>query len=360
MSDNANNNHAAIAVLCRERSYSSRRGIKTYYDYVIAIFEGETLGDALGKFADWKLDEAVLNLDGAWRSSAKMRKHAREWFFPPVPKGFDFAAVPAQDKRDDKFYVMHFTPQQEEERSADFYYLLSYEKQLAHFVGVLKFYSQRAKQGFDLRGLRIHSPYPYLLDENWKPSDGFDEIFAYTPYFAGNNVWAAYDYVIVETAVGSAAVARLKDRHSGIDCEKIAEGLREAYAKKQYCVLNQWGEDYDLSSTCIEAKGMIFSRHEMPLPLDSSECEKYEWIMSLRLWPKDECCWPMSLECELILDRMVIESRPQKYRKGYAKWWLNHRRSQIGEEEWNSLWTNFANSNLGPEEFLGSFWESLI
>jgi len=332
----ANDNHVAIAVRCGggEDWYEH----DCVYDYAIAIFEGETFGDALGKFAAWKLDEAVLNLDGAWRSFESTRKCVREWFFPPVPRGFDFAAVKAQAKRSKEFYTNYFTSKQEEKRSSDCYCFLPYEEQFSHFIGVLKFYSQKAKQGFDLKGLRISPPYPYLPEEGWKPAKESDETFSHVPYFIGYDVGGADDYVILKTAAGSEAVARLKDRYSGIDCEKIEDGLREAYEKKQYRVFNRWGEDEDLGGTLVDAKGMIFSRRLLPLTLEEPECEKYEWEINVGMWPKDGSpSWRVSLESERILDKMVIELLPQECRKRYAKWWLKHSRRSIDEAEWNSF-----------------------
>lgn len=323
-----NDNHAAIAVLCRDGSHHHYNG--DYYDYVIAIFEGDSLGDSIRQFADWKLDDATMNLDGAWRSSSKMRKFAREWYFPPVPRGFDFASVEPQERRKRGFYNTSFSPQEVAKRSSKYYHLWPYEKQFAHFIGVLKFYSQQADKNVDVKGRQLEPPHPYSHDKAWKPSQGFDPLFAYTPYFTDHGVGFCDTYEIIDTAVGMDSVAKLKDRYSGIDCDNITDGLREAYAKGQFSVFNEFGEDEDLGGIRVEAKGMLFTRYHAGFDPD-----EYGWQMGLRLWPKNDrdCFWEVDFDGEAIIDRMVIESRPVESQKPFAKWWLKYRRRPVKTDE---------------------------
>lgn len=324
MSGEVNGNRAAIAVLCGDEAHYG--SYDCFYDYPIAIFEGASIGDAIMQFADWKLDNATMNMDGAWRSSPQMRKFAREWYFPPVPEGFDFAAVEPQEKRGECFYdpVFDFSPRQSEKNRSK-YYLWPYEKQFAHFIGVLKFYSRLAENNANVKGLRIEPPYPCCrCDKTWNPSHGFDPLFAYTPYFKDRAEIFADPYEIIDAAVGAEAVAKLKDRYSGIDCENIIDGLREAYAKGQFSVFHEFWEDEDLHGIRVEAKGMLFTRYLAGV--DPGE-EEYGWQMCLRLWPKNDrdCFWKVDFEGEAILDRMVIESRSADSQESFAKWWLKHR-----------------------------------
>lgn len=320
MSGEVNCKHAAIAVLCGDEAHYG--SYDCFYDYPIAIFEGASIGDAIMQFAGWKLESATMNLDGAWRSSPLMRKFAREWYFPPVPEGFDFAAVEPQEKRGECFY---YTPLDVPENSSDHYRLWPYEKQFAHFIGMLKFYGRQTERNVDVNGLRITPPHPYYLHETRRPH-GFDPLFACTPYFRDDIGGYGDKYEIVDTAVGAEAVARLKDRYSGIDCENIIDGLREAYAKGQFSVFHEFGEDEDLHGIRVEAKGMLFTRY---LAGGDPEEKEYGWQMCLRLWPKNDrdCFWEVDFEGETILDRMVIESRSADSQESFAKWWLKHSRS---------------------------------
>lgn len=326
MSENVNDNHAAIAVLCRDGSHHHYNG--DYYDYVIAIFEGASLGDAIMQFAGWRLEDATMNLDGAWRSSPKMRKFAREWYFPPVPRGFDFAAVEPQARNEKKdFYSTRFAPE-EDAFDGSHYYSMPYEKQFAHFVGLLKHYGEQAEMGEDIKGRVLPPPYPYLLDDAWRPSHGFDPQFAYTPYFTDYGIGFFDEYEIFATAVGVDAVARLKSRYSGIDCENIEKGLREAYEKGEFHVFNQYDDEPDVEYTRIEVRGMLFTRYIAWNDPDVRDSNEYGWQMNLRLWPKNtaQCFWHVDFDGEDILDRMVLGDREIEYRSEYAKWWLKHKR----------------------------------
>ena len=355
-SNPAGNRHAAVAIKCGDPEAHYYSG--DFFDYVIAIFEGETLGDAMNKFAEWKLDDATMNLDMAWRCSEKMRKAIREWFFPPAPDGFDFAAVESQEPKDFDYYSTSRSPRNImcADKASKLYYGLPYQDQFHQFIGAIKFYGQQAEQGVNIKGKTISIPYPHLFNPRWKLSDGFDEMFAYTPYFNDDGMWPRNYFEILDTAIGAEAVASLKDRYSGIDIDNLTEGLREAYKKGQFVVSNQWGEDEDLQGTRVEAKGMFFTRF-----LCGVETDEYGWQLNLRLWPKNKShsLWPVDFNDESILDRMVIDWQPIVTRNCYAKWWLSYQRKPrpkdpVEEGQPLSVWDllNFTPLDPNNEQWL--------
>lgn len=353
--DSSGDKHAAVAIKCGDPESHYYDG--DFYDYVIAIFEGETLGDAMNKFAAWKLGGATMNLDGAWRCSEKMRKVAREWYFPPAPYGFDFAAVEPQEPKDSGYYSMLGLSESAmcADKASKLYYGLPYEDQFRQFIGAIKFYGQQAEQGVDIKGKTIYIPYPHFFNPGWKLAAGFDEMFAYTPYFNDSGKWPNNYFVILDTAVGNEAVANLRDRHSGIDIDNLTDGLREAYKKGQFVVSNQWGEEEDLYGTRVEVKGMFFTRCRY-----DAYYGEYGWQLNLRLWPKNlmHSMWPVDFNDESFLDRMVIEKQPITDRHCYAKWWLSHQRKSNPKdaEEGQPLSIrdilDFTNSDPKDEQWL--------
>ena len=318
MADKETNSKAAVAFRCPD----------VYNDFVIAIFEGKTIGDAVGKFAAWKLDEASMNLDGSWRGCERMQKAVREWHFPPVPEGFDFSSVKVAQIRDYDYYD---TPSNWSAGNRDHYYALPYNEQFADFVGRLKWLSENDSAIMGLIGHSIAAPYPNLGDA----TQGFDPIFAYTPYLhdyegasAGNDA-----YCIIGVASDEKAVEELKQRYSGIDRRNVTKELKDAYMQSQYSIIEQWGEDEDLKCTRVEVRGTVFGRD---LVFKSTSENWWGWVMVLKTWPKNtlQDKWQIDEDAEDILDRIVIGARPPEFQKDYAKWWLKdkHRKdmSQVG------------------------------
>lgn len=326
--DVANDKCAAIAFLCPSDTY----------EYVVAIFDGETLGEAVGKFADWKLDEAIMSVDGSWKGCKRMQKAARDWYFPPVPQGFDFSSVEPNPIREWCYYEL---PNDLEwrlecgEKQGTCFYELPYEEQFAEFIGRLKWLSKNEKfiedfiaHNFDesnvilcsLARFGLPSPYPKHMVAD--VLDGYDPAFAFTPYLNDQGEATYNDaFHILAIAHSEEEVKKLKARYAGIDRNNVTAELQEAYKLGQYRILEQWGEREDKEYARIEVRGTVFGRHGKGRALNWV----WGWAMKLKVWPKNTLnnVWQIDEAADDVLDRIIIESRPIEYRKEFAKWWLD-------------------------------------
>lgn len=352
----ASNKRAAIAFLCPSETY----------DYIVAIFEGETLGDAVGKFADWKLDEATMNIDGSWKDCKRMQKAAREWYFPPVPKGFDFSSVEPKHIREASHYeIPHYIESAREcgDINGVAFYELSYEDQFADFIGRLKWLSKNDKfiedfgvSNFDndnipmLSLLQCGIPAPYPNSRDVDVLNGFNPIFAQTPYLNDHGEATKREaYHILSVANGGESVDKLKARYAGINRKHISKELQEAYELGQYRILEQWGEHDDMQYIRVEVKGTAFDRARVGRSLEEF---RWGWVMRLKVWPKNQIDeeWELDEASEDVLDRIVIESRPIDRRKEFAKWWLDEKLRLIAKSPDNVKLPASIEDQFTPEQ----------